>query len=57
MPSPMAVPNEVVRPPTALSSCFVSALGGTRTTAVLEKATRPMRGPPVWDLTKALVAR
>jgi len=30
--------------------------GGTRTTAVLAKATRPMRGPPVWDLTKALVA-
>src|SRR5947208_530542 len=56
MPSPVAVPNEVVRPPSALISCLVSEVGGTRTTAVPAKATRPIRGPPVWDLTKALVA-
>ena len=57
MPWPMAVPNEVVRPLIALSSCFESVLGGERTVAVAAKATRPMRGPPVSDLTKALVAR
>ena len=56
MPSPIAVPNEVLSPPSALSSCCVSVVGGTRTKAVSEKTTRPMRGPPAWDLMKALAA-
>src|SRR5579859_6943808 len=57
IPSPIAVPNEVVSPPSAVSSCCVSVVGGTRTTAVAEKATRPMRGPPDCDLMKALADR
>ena len=52
----MAVPPEGVRPPSALSSGCVWVVGGTRRAAVLENATRPMRGPPAWDLTKAAAA-
>ena len=31
----------------------MSVVGGTSTTAVPAKTTRPMRGPPAWDLMKA----
>ena len=56
-PAPIAVPSEVVRPPSALSSCVgVGRWAGRGRPAVPAKATRPMRGPPAWDLMKALAA-
>src|SRR6185437_1745169 len=53
---PIAVPREVVRPSSARSSVCVSCVGGTRRPAVPAKATRPMRGPPAWELMKSLVS-
>src|SRR5215468_1457290 len=53
---PIAVPREVVRPSSACSSACVSWVGGTRRPAVPAKVTRPMRGPPAWELMKSLVA-
>ena len=56
MPWPIAVPCEVDKVVRARSSLAVSVVGGTRTPAVPANATRPMRGPPASDLTKALAA-
>src|SRR5215470_10105254 len=53
---PIAVPREVVRPSRACSSACVSCVGGTRRPAVPAKVTRPMRGPPAWELMKSRVA-
>ena len=56
MPSPIAVAPPTVRPASAVSSCCVSVVGGTKRAAVLEKSTMPMRGPPAWDLMNAAAA-
>src|SRR5215831_8024262 len=56
MPWPIAVPREVLRPATACSSVCVSCVGGTSRPAVPANATRPMRGPPAWEVMKSLVA-
>ena len=56
MPSPIAVPKDVVSPWSALSNWLMLVVGGTRMTALLAKATRPMRGPPASDLMKSLAA-
>ena len=57
IPWPIAVPNEVVSPLSAVSSLPVSVVGGTSTAAVPANVTSPTRGPPPCDLMNSAAAR